>query len=176
MKRGEKRPGSVSYSPHAFPRPVCLALHARFVLRSLEHREKIVPVLHATFSQSKQATTYMVDNTICFFCIHFVWWTIYWNIFADEKEWRNGLVIWLSRLNFYRYSLRPIEAKCSTEFAQGWMHWLTLILLIQNGCVRRCYSRTPATRTLKGNKIQFKLAGFELSGLTEHSICHLNNW
>ena len=39
-KGGEKRPGSVSYFPHAFPRPACLALYARFVLRSLEKREK----------------------------------------------------------------------------------------------------------------------------------------
>lgn len=72
-KRGEKRPRSVSYFPYAFPRPACLALYACFVLRSREKCEKIAPVLHATFSQSKQATTYMVYNTICFFCGHFVW-------------------------------------------------------------------------------------------------------
>ena len=71
-KGDEKRPGSVSYFPHAFPHPPCLALYACFVLPLLKKCEKIAPVLHAPFSQSKQATTYMVYNTICFFCSHFV--------------------------------------------------------------------------------------------------------
>jgi len=37
------------------------------------------------------------------------------------------------------------------------------------------YSRTPVTRTLKGNEKQFKLAGFKLSGSIEYSIFHVNN-
>lgn len=72
-KGDEKRPGSVRYFSYAFPRPACLALYARFVLRLLKKCETIAPVLHATFSESKQVTTYMVYNTICFFCSHFVW-------------------------------------------------------------------------------------------------------
>ena len=39
-----------------------------------------------------------------------------------------------------------------------------------------CDSRTPVTRTLKGNKKQFELAGVRVKSRSiEHSICHPNN-
>ena len=37
------------------------------------------------------------------------------------------------------------------------------------------YGRTQEYRTLRVNEKQFELAGFELSGLVEYSICHFNN-